>query len=288
MKSMIVWGNTPVGTPATIYLPGVRAAEILSLAGRNFNLQTLVRVDDHTIGCQTAGVTYIPIPAGGTLDLAGLITLDLPSHIQKGQTFRVVVRQVVDTPAPRQRSVGNIPEPRVSGSHAVAERELSIARHILGAFRFSIQVQTAREILPGDERALKALQRTIATIPMENRWYPVLNRYISQLGRRIVALGGRPAGGPPKGPGGGHPPCEPGGEVSFEGKVCGVQFDRFGDFEGFWLETIDGTRRFRSREKEVEELVREAWAERIAILVIVDREDRVEPRSLVFLRPPLD
>jgi hypothetical protein len=61
-----------------------------------------------------------------------------------------------------------------------------------------------------------------------------------------------------------------------------------GDVTGCALETIGGRRRFRSREKEVEELVREAWADRIAILVIVDHEDRVEPRSLVFLRPPAD
>jgi hypothetical protein len=286
---MIAWGNTPMGSVASIYLPGVRAAEILSLAGRNFNLQPLERVDDHTVRCKTAGVTYIPIPSGGALDLAGLITLDLPSHIRKGQTFRIVVRQVMDTPGPSpQPVVGNVPVPRIASTRVIVERKPSNARHILGAFRFSIQVKTANEILPSDDRTLTLLQRVLTTIPLENRWYPVFLRYLSQLKGRIGALGEKPGGGHGHGGDHGPEPCEPTGEVRYEGKVCGLHFDHFGDFEGFWLETSTGKRRFHSREKEVERLVREAWAKRIAILVMVDREDRVEPQSLVLLRPPVD
>ena len=48
--------------------------------------------------------------------------------------------------------------------------------------------------------------------------------------------------------------------IGCEGKVTGLIFDRFGDFEGFWLDTEDGRRHFRSREKEVEELMRTAWS----------------------------
>jgi hypothetical protein len=277
---MIAWGNTPLGTLATIYLPGVRSAEILSLAGRNFNLQTLTRVDDHTISCRTAGVTYIPIPSGGTLDLAGLITLNLPDTVRKGQTFRVVCRQVMDVPAPA-------PVPRQRGGNIPATRDIivrqSSARHILGAFQFSIQVKTANEILPIDERALTAFKRTIATVPVENRWYPVLTRIISQLGSRITVVGGghhHHHGHEPE-------PCRPEEhreEHLHEGKICGVQFDHFGDFEGFWLETAAGKRRYRSREKEIEEVVREAWEKRVPILV-AGHEESVE--SIVFLRPPV-
>src|SRR5271157_1374931 len=285
---MIAWGNTPVGTIATIYLPGVRASEILSLAGRNSNLQTLERVDDHTVRCKTAGVTYIPIPSGGTLDLAGLITLDLPFNIHKGQTFCLVARQVMDTPAPqpRTRPPVDTPAARQKTNRATVQPKPSKARHILGAFQFSIQVQTAKEILPRDERILTALQRVIATIPLENRWYPVFHRYMSQLGDRIGALGGKPDGGKGEGPGRGHEPRGAEDRIGYEGKVCDLSFDRFGDFEGFWLDTEDGKRCFRSREREVEELVRDAWARRIAIIVIVDKEDRDDPKSIVLLRPP--
>jgi hypothetical protein len=142
----------------------------------------------------------------------------------------------------------------------------------------------------------------IATVPLENRWYPVLRRYLSQLGGRIKGLGGETGHGAGHGLGHGHEPSDHDhdehgfGEherheekrISYEGKVSGLIFDRFGDFEGFWLDTEDGKRSFRSREKEIEELVREAWIRRIAILVIVEKEEREEPQSIVLLRPPVD
>jgi hypothetical protein len=287
---MIAWGNTPVSTLATVYLPGVRAAEVLDLAGRNFSLQTLERVDDHTLQCKTAGVTYLPIPSGAAVDLAGLITLDLPANIRKGQNFRIVMRQVMDTPAPLPpRPVPiNIRAARPTSSQAAVERKPSKSRHILGAFQFSILVKTADEILPGDERNLTALQRVVATIPPENRWYPVFQRYLAQLGGRIGALGGQPGTGPSRGHGHHHSPCAADELIGHEGKISGLRFDRFGDFEGFWLDTVDGKRSFQSREKEIEELVREAWARRIAILVLVDKQNRDEPQSIVLLRPPSD
>jgi hypothetical protein len=44
------------------------------------------------------------------------------------------------------------------------------------------------------------------------------------------------------------------------GKVEGVVYDHFGDFVGFILELRDGElRRFESREREIEDLVREGW-----------------------------
>ena len=63
-------------------------------------------------------------------------------------------------------------------------------------------------------------------------------------------------------------------------------FDRFGDFEGFVLDTEDGLRDFSSREREVEMLVSRAWRQRIAILVVTERHSEHEPRSIVLLRTP--
>jgi hypothetical protein len=189
-EMMIVWGNTPVGTEATIYLPGVRATEVLALARKNFNLQTLEKVDDHTLRCRTAGVTYVPIPPGGTIDLAGLITLDLPTGIREGQTFRIVVRQVVDRAKPP-------PPPRATRQFiaaANAAAATSKARYIIGAFQFSVEVKKAGDILVADRRRLTMLNRVIATVPIENRWYPVLKRNLDQITQRATALGGQPGG----------------------------------------------------------------------------------------------
>jgi hypothetical protein len=194
-EMMIVWGNTPVGTEATIYLPGVRATEVLALARKNFNLQTLEKVDDHTLRCRTAGVTYLPIPQGGSLDLAGLITLDLPAGIREGQIFRIVVRQVVDRPSAP-------PPARATRQFIAAANEAaaaSKARYIIGAFQFSVEVKKAPDILRADESTLTVLKRVIATVPIENRWYPVLRRNYDQIMQRFTALGGNPGAIP--GPG---------------------------------------------------------------------------------------
>lgn len=185
-EMMIAWGNTPVGTEATIYLPGVRASEVLALARKNFNLQTLEKVDDHTLRCRTAGVTYVPIPPGGTIDLAGLITLNLPTGIREGQTFRIVVRQIVDRATPARPQV-QLARQRAA---AVAAEASPKARYILGAFRFSVEVKKGPHILLADERKLIALKRVIATVPIENRWYPVLKRKFEQILQRFTALGG--------------------------------------------------------------------------------------------------
>jgi L-lysine epsilon oxidase C-terminal domain len=289
---MIAWGNTPPGSLATVYLPGVRVSEVLDLAARNFNLQTLERVDDHTVSCRTGGVTYIPIPADGALDLAGLITVDLPASVRRGQNFKIVLRQIVHTPAPQptvQHPVA--PQAKARGrrvSQARTERRATPSRHILGAFEFAVQVKTAKEILPGDERNLTAIERAAQKIPPENRWYPVFQRYIGQLRGRVAALGGglrgpTPGTGPGPGPGSGPEPER----ISYEGKVSGLLYDRFGDFEGFSLETEHGERKFFSREKAIAELAERAWGERLRIEVRVEPPALHRPRWIVVRGKPV-
>jgi hypothetical protein len=46
--------------------------------------------------------------------------------------------------------------------------------------------------------------------------------------------------------------------IHYTGKVSSLIFDRFGDFEGFVLETERGRRRFESRERDVEILIERA------------------------------
>jgi len=305
---MIDWGNTPAGSLAYIYLPGVRVSEVLDLAARNFNLQTLERVDDHTLGCKTSGVTYVPIPPGGTLDLAGLLTIELPPGIRKGQTFNIVIRQVMDTPGSvltvRQTPVIQIASENARPAQAATARKPTPSRHILGAFQFSVQVKTAAEILPTDERTLSLLQRVAGKIPPANRWYPVFQRYISQLGSRVKALpGSHVSGGATttgltgghEGPTAGKGQCphrgtEPGAtaeRICFEGKVCGLIFDKFGDFEGFWVDSEEGKREFFSREREIEVLAERAWRERLRIAVWAAHAAPHLPLSIILREPPV-
>ena len=188
----------------------------------------------------------------------------MPATVRAGQTFRVILHQIIDSPAPRPRPPVPVPQAHVAARAAAIVERRPTARHFLGAFQFSVLVQTRNQILPIIERTKANLSRIIATIPHENRWYPVIQRYLGQVSGKLTGLGG----------GGGehHEPREE--RHQHEGKIAGLRYDRFGDFEGFDLLTERGEeRRYRAREDEIERLVLQAWRERWVVTVEVkDRE----------------
>jgi hypothetical protein len=70
---------------------------------------------------------------------------------------------------------------------------------------------------------------------LTDRFYPVFQRYLQQLGGRVTDLGGDPSTIEPS------PSGEPGRPKPGEGRcptgmVVGLIFDDFGDFEGFVLD----------------------------------------------------
>jgi hypothetical protein len=91
-------------------------------------------------------------------------------------------------------------------------------------------------------------------------------------------------GKPHPGPGGG-----PGGDqhVSHKGKVSGLVYDRFGDFEGFVLRTEHSDHQFHSREADIEVLVRRAWRERLRLRVWSEHGEPRDVSSIMILEPPV-
>jgi len=70
--------------------------------------------------------------------------------------------------------------------------------------------------------------------------------------------------------------------IKLTGKIAGLIFDRFGDFDGFVLDTEQGgERRFASREKEIEVLAERIWRERIRTTVVAESEKH--PRLLEII-----
>jgi hypothetical protein len=68
------------------------------------------------------------------------------------------------------------------------------------------------------------------------------------------------------------------------GKVETVRYDRFGDFDGFTLETMHGViRNFDSHEPRIGELARRAWQERARIEVKVAASQPHDPVAISFL-----
>jgi hypothetical protein len=311
---MIDWGETPVGAVASIYWPGVSAAQVLNLANQRYAYHSLAASDANTIQCQVVkGSTYVPIPAQAGQNFAGLLTVEMPPTVVKGQQFTVIVRRVttytepVPPPPPPLQSPAamagpahsaSIHSPQVPGGplphgHKAGKRNIPATRtwrYITGAFQVNIPVQKEDEILPFDMNTLAIFKWRLEVMPKTNRWYPVLVRYIQYLSDRINGLGGdagaiepSPTGLPGpvdlhhKGPKG--PKEERHEELT--GKVCEVLYDCFGDFEGFVLEECCRRHAFPTRERGVGDLVLRACRERLLVSVFLCEERKRISRIVV-------
>ena len=258
---MIEWGNTPRGSRAQIFMPAIASQTILTLAAELYSTNELERIDDHTLSVRVAGATYIPLPAGVGASAAGLLTLDLPPAVRKGQVFTVVARQLTGGGQPRSK-IGN--------------------RHVLGAFQLSIPVSTKQELLLPETRNLSVLRWIGERIRPGDRWSRVFERYLEQVADRVRALGGDPAHVASSPTGNGQTQHGHGARVELTGKISGLLYDQFGDFDGFLLETHIGEQRFYSREHAVAELARHAFAEHVRLSVIVARHEPHRPLSIVL------
>jgi hypothetical protein len=140
-------------------------------------------------------------------------------------------------------------------------------------------VTTPKVMLPAEENTLAIMKWRLDQMEPANRWVPVLKRYIAYIEARVNGLGGNASTIQPSPwgaigvPGTIQPePVRPPEE--FTGKIAGLIYDHFGDFEGFVLETAEcETRRFCSREAKMELVIRELWRERSAVTVVVKDKD---------------
>ena len=284
---MIDWRNTPLGSTAEIYWPQVDSAEVLDLAAKLYPTSTLTASDSHTIRCLVgSGMTYIPIPAGGSESFAGLITVQLPDGIRAGSEFNIIIRRVTSRRLDQIRNVDRTTDIRVE--------LISNWRYIVGTFQMKIPVQRDDTILPSEENILAIMKWRLQLLSPGDRWYPVLQRYLSYIIARVRGLGGDPAKIEPSQYGTANqigllPPIKPIYEerLEFTGKISGLRYNRFGDFDGFYLITLSGEERgFRGYEQEIEDLIREAWVERVLISVFVFRHDPEWPVEIILRRPP--
>jgi hypothetical protein len=140
-------------------------------------------------------------------------------------------------------------------------------------------------MLPIEENTLAIMKWRLGQMLPSNRWYPVLLRYIGYICGRVGGLGGNPGTILPSPWGAQPPPTRIGQRHEYTGKVRGVVYDRFGDFEGFLLLTEAGHERaFHSRESEIEALVRFAWQDRVVITVLTAAHDPHCPVSIILRR----
>ena len=248
----IDWGNLPRDSHVTFYVPQVDTAEVLRFAARRQSPGHLRPAGAGTVRCRVADVSYIPIPGPFTQAIPGLISIQLPPNVTKGDRYTFVVRQVDGR-----------------------------TFRIVGTFQFTIEVGEAAEILPELVRNLSVLKHIALSIPAENRWYPVFERYLSELGDRVRALGVDPDDVGPSPTGSGqaeprprpeHPEKPPRARAADTGKVSSLLYDRHGDWEGFVLEIDCDRKLFLGCERALEEVVAEACRNRSTITVYSDAD----------------
>jgi hypothetical protein len=302
---MIDWGNTPPDSQASIYWPAVASSDVLVLADKFYSTHQLSASDAHTITCTVPqGITCIPIPTGGSENFAGLFSVQLPPGVSAGQAYTILVRRISTQPGtpppppppPPPQIQGQAPQTgQTQPITAPAASVMRNWRYVVGSFAIRIPVTTAKVMLPAEENIYSILSWRLSQLAPSDRWVPVLERYLGYIAGRISGLGGNPITIKPsplgynpsqsgRGDGGGLGPREAHHET---GKVMGVIYDRFGDFEGFHLRTEQGHKRnYHSHQEEIETLVRYAWLDRIVITVISEEHDPDEPVHIILRRAP--
>ncbi len=197
------------------------------------------------------------------------------------------------------------PDPEVVEA---ARRRTARWRETIGAFQLGIPVSVKADMLAHQVRLLSVLRWRAEWLRPDSPWYGAFLRYVDLIAEKVRALGGNPDavpatpdgavplpgqdqgvegdgdGGTGSQPGdpffepegdqwlgetGGLEPADTAKPAIRSGKVSGLLFDHFGDFEGFTLEAYDGTHhRFFSREGAILALVKAAMAERQILTVI--------------------
>jgi hypothetical protein len=275
---MIDWMGIPKGSTGSIFLPAADARAIQGRAKSLYGGQILTTSDAHTLVCEANNVTYIPIPSGASSYYAGLLTLEVPQGTRV-KACKVIARQVTDAaPSERIRGVG-------------------IRRKILGSFQLGIEIEDARTLLSSEERLLAFFRWILSTLSVGDRWYQVILRYVGEISERVRQFGGNPgiiapspAGAIPgtpishPSPGKGHTSQ---GQLEETGKIGGLIYDRFGDFEGFNLLTEHGARvTYHTRERHLAKLAGWAWRAQILVTVFTDNAEPRVPDRIVLHAPP--
>lgn len=196
-------------------------------------------------------------------------------------------------------------------------------RETLGAFQIGIPVSDKPTMRVDLLRLLALLRWRADFVKPTSRWYVTFRRYVELMTDKVRALGIDPFSIDPSpnpaipglGDNGGdvddhdagdtgatdtNPFLEPGddewlgdtsgleppgaaGSGRYSGKVSGLLYDHFGDFEGFTLETYGGTHlRFFSRETAIQDIANTAWLERYVVTVMTVASDSREVRRLLI------
>ena len=128
---MIDWGNTPVGSTASIYWPAVSSPPTCWPWPRSSTPRTSCRRPTRTrssVSCPRASPTCRSRRGPGA-NFAGLFTVDLPPGVKAGQTYTITVRRIsthppAAAPPPPPPAAADRRRSPQGGAPAAAAREI--------------------------------------------------------------------------------------------------------------------------------------------------------------------
>jgi hypothetical protein len=156
---IIEWKNLPRNSKASLYIPAIKAEDIVKMSRLRPGPEVIGLVDEHTISIEINEITYVPLPPGRTSNLAALLTIELPGDINKGIK---VVRQ------------GKIAYEKGQQFMVTFKQVEGMKRKVMGAFEhdYAVFKHIFEHMNPAD------------------RWYPVFHRYLKHTGDRVNGFGG--------------------------------------------------------------------------------------------------
>ncbi|WP_233871032.1 hypothetical protein [Paraburkholderia adhaesiva] len=139
---LFAWSRTiPSGTLLNLHIPTWNAQDVVDLAKRFYARHDIRAIDAHTIELPAGGDRYVPIPKCLSRQ-TGVLSVQFPLGIRKGQRFDVSVQQItnrqrITEPPPRQGEQITLEEARklIEGNSSTASKETGIARSADGVPR---------------------------------------------------------------------------------------------------------------------------------------------------------
>ena len=153
------WNNLPKDSVVELYLPSVNVEETFNFRSLRHAPKTVKIIDSNTLRLFPTGTTFLPISPFYGDNLAGLIKIELPKGIKKGERYQV---DVLQTRADEART--------------------------LGGFQLLIQVEKALEILDVDLRTLELFHKRLSVKEKNDRWYPIITRQTDFMRARAKGM----------------------------------------------------------------------------------------------------
>jgi hypothetical protein len=156
------WNELPRQSKVELYLPGVSCEDIMNLRALRHAPGDVKIIDSHRLALVPGGVTFVPLPPNAGTRIAGVVTIELPKGIRKGQRWNVDVLQL-----------------------------RGARRLTAGAFRISVQVSDAPSIVDAELRLLDVMFTRLSLLPESDLWHPILVRRVDTIRARAKALAGK-------------------------------------------------------------------------------------------------